>query len=373
NGNQTPLNRTGLLKATVIPRVLSAKTPQPFSISCAVDSLYQRVLTINDTGAFPIAITGVNCLDDGFTTQYTGTLPDTITPGSTRNIIVKLNKVSGSLSVDTFCVVNILAGNRVIIADTIYINVHPEAAAFAITRNSLGSVVANSENIGIQSISDLGRLGLTALDLELQIDPPDVAVVDTENVKVDNSIFPDATVTAGFDQLTGKYFARIVSSTFLPSSASASFLQVPIKYFVAKDSSAELLVRLRSPEKDGCVNFADAGITIVSTQNCGDPEIRNLLGNRPLISDVSVSPNPVFGNHAIASFTSAEKLSLSAEVTDIYGRMILRTPYSEFEKGSNTLALELPIYVSGAYSVRLTGRTSGGQMQEKVSKIIIAH
>src|SRR5256885_1694001 len=47
---------------------------------------------------------------------------------------------------------------------------------------------------------------------------------------------------------------------------------------------------------------------------CGDAQIRNFLGNKPLLYGVQISPNPSYGMPVTVSFTTAEDIIVRAEV-----------------------------------------------------------
>ncbi|MFI5263258.1 MAG: choice-of-anchor D domain-containing protein [Candidatus Kapaibacterium sp.] len=373
NGSETALNRTALLKAIVIPHVLSVNSPQPFVVSCAVDSVYLRTVTISDTGRYPITVSRALCADSGFSLTYPVSFPDTIPSGVKRDILVTFQSGTGAFTSDTFCVVTIMSGSRVIIADTIHITRTTENARFGVAQISPATMIPNSNTIGVVTVSDLARYKLTSLKLDLAIDPPDVAVIDTLNVTVDNSIFPNAVVKAGYDNAAKKYTATLTSTTELPSSPVIPFLHVPLKYFVAKDSSAVLHVSMHSPEKDGCVNFADESVTISSASGCGDQEIRHLFENVPLISKVTIAPNPVQGRHISVSFFNSADILLSADLLDLQGKIIIHHDELSLTKGWNTLALETASMASGAYSIQLSARTPDGHLQHITGSIILSH
>ena len=372
NGSATGLNRSALLKAFVIPRVLGKISPQPFVVSCAIDSVYQRILTVVDTGNFPITISGVATSDTNFKVTYPGIFPDTIIKGGKRDIVITFKPSSGSLVTDSSSIINVMTGNRVIVADTIALIAMPENALLAAKPIISPTPKQYSNSIGIVSVSDLSRYTLNSLEMEFTLDPPDVAEIDTLNVAVDRSVFPNATVKAGYDKSLQRYVAVITSTTPLPSSPVIPFLQIPLRYYVAKESSAILSVATRSPEKDGCLSFANDSVTVSSANGCGDQQIRNALNNELILSGMTITPNPANGDHISVLFINAESIALSSELADINGKVIASQFGTSFMKGQNMLIFDIRDISSGTYSLHLHARTSNGHFQDAFGSIILS-
>ena len=371
NGSAARINKSALIKAIVVPRVLAKISSKPFIVSCAIDSLYSRTLAIMDTGNFAIAINAIATNDPDFSVNYPSSFPDTIVGGGKRNITITFKPVLGSVITNKTCIVNILSGGRVIISDTILLQALPENALLHAAPITVSNPVAYANSIGIVTVSDLMRYKLTSLEMEMTIDPPDVAEIDTLNTKINTGIFPNAAMKITFDRTAKKYLVTINSSTIFPASAVIPFLQIPLRYFVAKDSSATLRIITRSPEKDGCLNFAADSISVPSAGGCGDGEIRRSLNNIPLISSVSISPNPSRGNVVRVSFVGTENLQLSLEIIDINGKNILNHAGTLFTKGQNSYEIGVSGIISGEYTVHLAARTQDGRSQDVFENIIL--
>lgn len=373
NGIAAGLNRSALLKAFVIPRVLSKTSPQPFVVSCAIDSTYQRTLSISDTGNFAIPISGVTCSDPDFTANYPFNFPDTIASGSKRDIIITFKPVSGLVVTNRTCIVTVMTGSRAIVIDTIPVIVQTENARLSLTNISSTVPIPYTNTFGIVALNDLARYKLTSLKMEIAIDPSDIAEIDTQGVSIDKSIMPNAAVKITYDPALKEYIATITSSTILQSNTVIPFLHIPLRYFVAKDSSAVLRMAVHSPEKDGCLNFENDS-TVVSTGNgCGDVELRKFLNNAPLISAVKITPNPLSGKHISVSFASAGNISLSSELFDITGKIVLTGDQGSFGKGKNMLTIGIPDIASGQYLLHLQARTTAGKTQDVFNMVILSH
>lgn len=146
-----------------------------------------------------------------------------------------------------------------------------------------------------------------------------------------------------------------------------------MKYYVAKVASADLDVSMISPEKDGCINFADNILTISTSNECGDQEIRNSLNHIPLFSSIGISPNPSHGNHITVSFSNAENISLSSELLDMNGKAILRRSGDTFAKGKNYFICDFQSVASGSYMIHFTARSIAGQTQDVFKSLILTH
>ncbi|MDP4235608.1 MAG: choice-of-anchor D domain-containing protein [Bacteroidota bacterium] len=371
NGKAQTINRSALLKAIVIPSVLTKQSPTPFVVSCAVDSQYQRILSISDTGIYQISVSGVACSDPDIKIQYPRLFPDTIRPGESRNIVINYDAHSNSSGGNHSLIVDVLTGGRVVIADTVRVIVQPETAKLAIAR-FVSQTSAYIDDIGIVTQSDIARYKISNLTLAVTIDPSDVAEIDTQNVVIDQSIFPDATAKTTFDRLSGIYSIDISSTTLLPSSPLHAFVHIPIKYYIAKDSSAILRITTSSSDEVGCLGFEDDSITISSSGNCGDGLVRKQLKNTNLFTVTNVLPNPVRGDRVRISFTNADDMSMLAELADITGKRVLRLDAGYFLKGLNTTTLKLPSLASGEYNLHLIGKMSDGKEAEMFETLILA-
>jgi hypothetical protein len=209
--------------------------------------------------------------------------------------------------------------------------------------------------------------------VEISIDPSDVAEIDTQNVLIDNSIMPNAAVKTTYVPALKEYVATITSSGILQSSPVTSFLHIPLRYFVSKDSSAVLRMVVHSPEKDGCLNFENDSIAVSPGNGCGDVQLRNLLNNAPLISAVKITPNPLMGNHISVSFTSTENISLSSRLFDVTGKIILAGDQGSFSKGKNMFTIGIPDIASGRCVLHLFARTTDGKIQNVLNPLILSH
>src|SRR5205085_10369711 len=120
-------------------------------------------------------------------------------------------------------------------------------------------------SIGLVTASDISRLNINTLDFDIKIIPADVAEIPVSGVKIDNAVFPNATVTTTFDSISGIYHSHVTSTTFFPQISAIPFLLVPLNFFIGKDSSASLLIAAKSPEKEGCIEFDTTKTTIGTT------------------------------------------------------------------------------------------------------------
>ena len=134
-----------------------------------------------------------------------------------------------------------------------------------------------------------------------------------------------------------------------------------------------LRIALRSQEKDGCLNFASDSVTISEASQCGDRQVRNLLNNVPLLSAVNITPNPLQSNRVAVSFSNTENISLSSELSDVNGKVVIHRNAVSFLKGRNKLLFEIPDIASGTYSLHLLARTLEGRFQNVFSSIILSH
>ncbi len=372
NGSASRINKSALIKAIVIPRVLSKISPIPFVVSCAIDSTYSRTLTITDTGNFGIFISGINCSNPEFSISYPSPFPDTLITGSKRNITITFKPNLGSVVKNKTCIVNVMTGGRIILSDTILLITQSENVQLAAVPLTSINTVQYSNTVGILSVNDLARYQISSLEMEMSVDPPDIAEIDIANVTLNTTILPNAALKITFDQTTKKYLAVISSTSNLSSLPSVPFLHVPLRYFVAKESSAIFRIVARSPEKDGCVNFTVDSFIVKNTDVCGDMQIRNFFNNIPLLSAVSISPNPSSGKQINVSFVGVENILLSSEIFDMTGKIIVRHSAISFKKGENILAMSVVNLPSGEYSLHLIARTSDGQSQDVFDKIILS-
>ncbi len=364
------LNSTAFLKATVIPRVLSHTSPERFIVSCAVDSDYEHTFTISDTGQYPISISGISFSDDRFGATYPLSFPDTLYPGNTRDIVITF-KSKGHVG-DTNCIVTLLTGSTPILTDTIHVLSFEDRTKLQLVTlpNSQKKLYVNEA--GILSLPDFGRFGLTSLEMNMAIDPPDVAEIDTINTKIDDTIFPNATITVHFDPILKAYHAEIHSLTPLPASPLIPFVHIPLHYFVSRDSTAWLhITDVHSSEKEECVIFSDDSMQISSEGSCGDPEIRNLLNAKPLFSELGVTPNPSETHYTTASFMTSENILASLAIIDISGETVFRSDGYFFQKGKQFIRLDLSSLSSGTYLFRLSGYSQAGQWQNISSVFIL--
>ena len=271
------------------------------------------------------------------------------------------------------CIVNVMTNGRVILSDTITLTVQTEIALLTPTQILSTTQTPYSNTVGIVSVNNIDKYKINSLEMVLWIDPPDVAEIDTLNVKIDKTILPDASVKAGFNKSLNKYIATITSSSLLASSPVIPFLYIPLHYFVAKDSTATLRVLTRSPEKDGCVNFVNDSIVISSSNGCGDPILRNFLSDSPLLKNILIAPNPSSGDHITISFLNAGDISLLIQISDMTGRTILCQNGVTFIKGKNTIQIAGPGFASGQYVLQLIAKTIDGHIQNATGTFIISH
>lgn len=371
NGSAPRINKSALIKAIVIPRVLSKISPLPFLVSCAIDSTYSRTLTIKDTGNFAISISDIQCNDPDFTIGYPSTFPDTIAAGGSRSIIVTFKPALGSTIKNKTCIVNIMTGSRVILSDTIALTAQPETVQLAAVSLTSISPLPYSNTFSIVTMSDLARYQLPSLEMEMSVDPPDVAEIDTLKVKLNTSVYPNAVLKITYDPTAKKYILNIISSTILPSSPGIPFLYIPLRYFVAKDSTAIVRIITHSPEKDGCVNFSGDSITISTSNACGDLQLRNFLKNVAILSEVRISPNPSHGQPIRVAFANAENIFLTSEISDLNGKIISRQKTS-ITKGENTITIDVGNMVSGEYTLHLAALTTEGKSQNVIGTFILS-
>ncbi len=373
NGTAQGLNRSALLKALVVPRVLAKISPQPFIVSCAIDSLYQRTLTIRDTGNFPVSISNIVSDNPDFTISGISIFPDTIAVGERRDIIISFKPSSGAVVKNGTSIINVLTDGRVIVADTIEIIVQQENANLAVMSITPTSIQPYSNSFGVVTTSDLARYNLNSLEMEMTIEPQDVAEIDTLNASVDNAIIPNGSLKITYDQTTKKYHALITSTTALPTSPVIPFLNLPIKYYVAKSAAAMLHITTHSPEKDGCLIFSDDSIMISSIGACGDQIARNFLNEAPLLFGLSITPNPSSGKRITVGFSNTESIILSMDVIDVNGKIVAHRNGEAFVKGNNGFVVESAELSSGSYSLHLKAETSDGHSQDRFGTIILTH
>lgn len=341
----TGINKSMLLEARVVPQVLSATVTKTIDVACGLDSVYSFAYTLRDTGAYSIVVDGLNSTNTSLTIPG-GVFPDSLHPSTIKSLQLQYHYDSTSFQ-DSLIVITVQAYGKPLLYDTINVRVISRNQPVVLQR----SVINTSNKIVVKTAADIESYKLSTIRFLISISPSDVADLIYDSI---TTAIPAATMSLT-NVGTGKYELLVTTKapTFL--SNFDSLFSFALKYYVASDSVATVIVETIADEKSGCLNFGADSVQVTTPTNCANDLLRAGLRNELLIDNFHFSANPISNTTLVPIFSLHKDASLRAEFYNSSGIGVKTVTYPQ-QSVSNEV--QLPIDVSslpmGAYYLRIS-------------------
>ncbi len=341
----TGVNKSMLLEVQVVPQVLSATVVKIIDVVCGLDSIYSFNYILRDTGAYSIVVDGLNSTNTSLTIPA-GVFPDSLHPSTVRSLQLQYRYDSTSFQ-DSLIVITVQAYGKPLLYDTINIRVFARDQQVDLER----SLINSSNKIVVKTATDIASYKLSTIRFLISISPSDVAdlIVDSIATAIPGSTMSLTNVGAGKYELTVSTKAPTLLSNF------DSLFSFALKYYVASDTIANVVIQTIADEKVGCLNFGADSLQVITPSSCGNGLLRAGLRNELLIDDFHFLANPIATTTLVPIFSVHKDVSLIAEFYNSAGVGVKMVTYPQ-QSVSNEV--QLPIDVSsltmGAYYLRIS-------------------
>ncbi|MDZ7743682.1 MAG: C25 family cysteine peptidase [Bacteroidota bacterium] len=150
------------------------------------------------------------------------------------------------------------------------------------------------------------------------------------------------------------WYEDIIENPESENDSTFAIIDLGYLYLIMEDTSQRQGMACRFPQYrfSDRVNYTKYRDKLLDNLYCGEtttginePELNNLNA----ISNISISPNPVFTQVNI-DLSSKEQGLLNIEIYDMSGRLILKSNDHTINKGSNSLFIDLSDHPKGVYN-----------------------
>ena len=313
---------------------------------------------MTDTAQTPVQLTAIVTSDTTFVAIAQTALPLTLQRGEVLHVTFKR---AGAGSNDSFTV-RFLQGDATIRIDTFVVRtLHPALRVHTIVQ-PLDTVSLASTGVVLLA-SDLRGIAIDTLVIDLASMLSDIGEIDLGSIVVNPNL------TAGFTSVSDSIGVRCVLvkphvNSWDPNDPAANWvIRFNLRGFVSSSGDTAIVITsARAPSFAGCLaNTIDTALVPIPAK-CTDPFLRNKLAERPLITDVSIAPNPATGNVATLALNANEAVILHVQLIDATG-MIRSSEVIEGVRGNFNYAVDLKNCPSGGYTLRVDATSSDGTAQ----------
>jgi hypothetical protein len=244
---------------------------------------------------------------------------------------------------------------------------HENARVALMAADSTHSITLNAgdtSEVQLQILDSVrAAYDLTTTDIELSYN--DNVMTDISCASVNGW-----SVTSKTD-VFGKTKIRISQPT--NTAIPKGVIVLKVKYRTTVGDSDHTMLRLSSvkfnaldPSFESCTFGSltvDSGVVVHVNSICGDPTIRNYLNRVPLLSTVSVFPNPSSDGEFITRYNLTERTPLQLRVSDAMGRTVLLSTIAPGNIGEQQTPFNLRGNADGLYFI--TFEANGGSTTTK--------
>jgi hypothetical protein len=351
---------------------LSLSNVNPIDYYCAIDTTITRSFKLTDTTNGTIIITGIQTSDSAISLFPLPMFPDTILGGQRLNLSLNFKRSDDSAYSTRL---DILGGNVVLRTDTI--TLVPHVSASGLVSTLVSSTGPYSSTYQVYATTDLSIYTLHSLDIFLATKNSDIAAIDPSSITANTLAFPGATLTKQL-MTDGKTYDVTLnfpaSLTFNGASpATIWLLSYDIDRFVSASNGSEVTASAISAEKSGCLDFAADTVASALAIACGDSIFHAILGNQPIFVSSMLSENPVTNGATSLRMDLSTGADLSISIVSTDGSTLKQTSLNATGASILQIPLDVQSLPSGAYTLRVNGKTPEGFSQAENLRFVIAH
>lgn len=343
------------LRAIVLPDGLTSQADSILNISCINLRTDSLVVTVSDTGSFPITIDSIQTDNTNVRISSLLSFPLTLSGLSSRTYHLIYTPNGVSRSADS-TILSYYVSGHVVFRDTVYVNFTKEAlplsaSAFVSTPNDY------TDSITLQAPANFDVLNIPTLEYTFSVVPGDIADIDIE--KFNSMIATIGTLrgTLVHNSQDNNYHVTLSSSSII-TNTDIDKLIVPIRYYVSKQTAGVLRVTASVPGSQSCLeNYVDT-ISISSPDLCGDEHIQAALNNR-LNAEFISTRLLTNDNRYKAYFQMKTPADVTLEWYTAVGELISATSFGMLSDGIYSASVNASEVSSGSLIARLISRANG--------------
>jgi len=351
---------------------LSLSSIAPIDYYCAIDTSITRFFNLTDTTNGTIIITGIRCSDSAMKIMPLPIFPDTLHAGQVLKFTVQFERSDDSLYSARL---DILGGTVAMRSDTI--SLIPHLSLSGLTSTLLTSFGPYRSTYQVFTSDDLSKYTLHSLDIFLATKNSDIAAIDPNSITANVSAFPGTTFTKQL--LTdGKTYDVTLNFpgtlNFNGGNPTTTWLlSYDIDRFVSTSNASEVTASAVSAEKSGCLDFAADTVGSALANACGDSLFHALLGHQTIFVSSTLSENPVTSGAASLRMDLSTGADISISIVGADGSTFKQTALNATGASILQIPLDVQSLPSGAYTLRLNGRSSTGLSQAENLRFVITH
>jgi hypothetical protein len=351
-----------LAKVIDVPLIVASK--QSLIYNCALDSVVSGGFTLEDTAQASISITNLLLSDSliSISEIVPGFLPLTLGAGQRLDLHFKhLN----AADTNNRLIVKTLNGDVVLRSDTFSVTT-AHSSIIASQKFDPIDIQTMSTKAELEIANDVRGFKLHTIVAEIESINSDAFSIDQGSFKLNASLIPSGAITRMETTANGAIVTISAPVGIAWSSAAASnnwLLRYTASAFVAIKNTALVSVAISSPELGGClIGMIDTTVVVIPG-SCTDPLLREKLADAPIMTNITVNPNPAMNGNVVLSLRLSEQAWLIYSVVDATGHIVV----SGSQDISTTGRTEFPIIVSaipsGAYEVLVNASGIDGSKQ----------
>jgi len=344
--SSSPNYHAGTLMASVIRPPLSVPDTQQVTYFCAVSSPIVASVSIVDTGAREVTVTGISAQGTKAGLVFDRSFPDTLQRGTSQTITVHFDPTA--VAGDTL-ILQFMGGTQVMKADTLLLQRLTSIAATSVVATGIKDSVHASYDI--RTAADMTPFDLRTIVVHLDVDDPNVATINRSSIALAPGL-SNATISSIQPEANG-YAITVTSTSSIASPSGSSLVTFDVDRYVSIQDSSLITAQIATPEKSGCLNWTVDTSSIAGAGVCGSSITRAVLSGHPLLMSAAIVNNPVESGEARIMVTTSSESDVHLELADDLG--ILRESSNiHCTPGQNAHFIDVSSIAAGAYTVRIS-------------------